>query len=182
MEIEIRAKIENLTNLKKKLINLGATLGTQRRQFDVIYKKKGEEGTDQGPGSYILRIRDSDKGKFLTFKALTERRGVWEEYELKIDNVKEAKKILEKIGFIKALTLTKERTPGKLDEFNFNLDNIKELGSYIEVELIDDDGRKAQEKIKQLLFKLGISENQLERRGYPEIIFEAQGMRFNGQK
>lgn len=80
------------------------------------------------------------------------------------------------------MTLTKERIPGKLGEFSFNLDNIKELGLYIEVELIDEDGKRAQDKIKQLLFKLGISENQLERRGYIEIIFEAQGMKFNGQK
>lgn len=182
MEVEIRAKIENLTDLKERLIDLGAEFGVQRKQFDAIYKRKGKERDTQGPGSYILRIRDSDNGKFLTFKALTERQGAWEEYELEIDNVKEAKKILQRIDFVEVLTLTKERISGKLGEFNFNLDNIKELGSYIEVELISNNSKEAQDKIKQFLFRLGISEEQLERRGYVEIIFESLGVKSSGQK
>lgn len=182
MEVEIKAKLKNLSDIKNKLLKLGAKLGKSKKQLDVFYKPKNEVKSTLRPGLYILRIRESGDDKLLTFKALTPIKGVWEEYEVKIDNIKEMQKILEKLGLVKVFTIHKIRIPGKLGDFEFNLDKVEELGNYIEIGLIAKDGGKAQHKIRELYSKLGIRDNQLERRGYGEIISAQIGIKSNGIK
>ena len=182
MEVEIKAKLKNLLGVKNKLLKLGAKLGKSKKQTDVFYKPKNEVRSTLRPGLYILRVGESANDKFLTFKALTSIKGVWEEYEVGIDNIKETQKILEKIGLVKVFSIEKIRIPGHLGKFEFNLDKVKELGFFIEIGLIAEDGEKAQNKIKELYSKLGISEGQLERRGYGELVAAKMGIKSNGIK
>ncbi len=182
MEGEIKAKLKNLSGIKNKLLKLGAKLGKSKKQLDIFYKPKNEVRSTLRPGLYILRIRESGNDKFLTFKALTPVKGVWEEDETRIDNVKEMQKILEKLGLVKVFSIEKIRIPGQLGKFKFNLDKVKEIGSYVEVELIDKNGERAQNKIRELYSELGISEQQLERRGYGEIVSAKMGIKSNGVK
>ncbi len=182
MEVEIKAKLKNLSIVKNKLLKLGAKLGKSKKQLDNFYKSKNKARSTLKPGSYILRIRESGNDKFLTFKALTPIKGVWEEYEVRIDSTKEMQKILEKLDLIKVFSIEKLRIPGKLGEFEFNLDKVKGLGSFIEIGLIAKDGEKAQNKIIELFSKLGISKKQLERRGYGEIVSAKMGIKSNGIK
>ena len=182
MEVEIKAKLKNLVSVKNKLLELGAKLGKSKKQIDIFYKPKNEVRATLKPSSYILRVRESGDDKFLTFKALTPIKGVWEEYEVRIDNTKEIQKILERIGLVKVFSIEKIRIPGHLGKFEFNLDKVKELGSFIEIGLIAKDGEKAQNKIKELYSKLGISEKQLERRGYGELVAAKMGIKSNGIK
>lgn len=182
MEVEIKVKLKNLNSIKNKLLKLGAKLGKSKKQIDIFYKPKNKVRSTLKPGSFILRIRQSGKDKFLTFKALTSIKGVWEEYEVQIDNVREMQKIIEKLGLVKIFSLEKIRIPGRLEKFELNLDKVKELGSYMEIELIDKDGIRAQNKIRELFLKLGVSENQLERRGYGEIVSAKMGIKSKGIK
>lgn len=181
MEVEVKAKVDNLEQIRDKLKSLGASFDKVKREEDFYYKFASEIHNFE-PGSFILRVRDSGKGRFLTFKAFTDRYGVWDEHEVKIDDAKEMKIILEKSGFTLAYTITKERISGKLDKLSFNLDRVKELGDYIEVELVSHEAEKAQAIIKDFLKSLGIRDNQLDRRGYPEIVAAKQGFYSKGQK
>ena len=182
MEVEIKAKVKNFTNIKNKLIKFGAKLERRKKQVDIFYKPKKEVRSTLRPGSYILRTRESGNDKFLTFKALTPIKGAWEEYEVRIDNTKEMQKILERLDLVRVFSINKIRISAQLGDFELNLDRVKELGNYIEIGLIDTDGEKAQNKIIELYSKLGISEKQLERRGYGEIIIANMGIKSNGIK
>jgi len=182
MEVEIKAKLKNLSAIKNKLLKLGAKLGKSKEQLDIFYKPKNKVLATLRPGSYILRVRESGNDKFLTFKALTPIKGVWEEYEVKIDNTKEIQKILEKLGLVKVFSIEKTRIPGHLGKFEFNLDKVKELGSFFEIGLIARDGERAQNEIRELFSQLGISEKQLERRGYGELVTTKMGIKSNGIK
>lgn len=181
MEVEVKAKVDNLDEIKDKLKSLGASFGEVKREEDFYYKIEGEIHNFE-PGSFTLRVRDSIEEKSLTYKAFTNRYGIWDEHKVEIDNIEEMKRILEKAKFSLAYTVCKERLSGKLNEFSFNLDKVKGLGNYIEVELISNDAKKDQEKIKDFLRSLGIKDNQFERRGYPEIIAGKDGFHSHGQK
>ena len=148
-------------------------------QQDIIFKPKGKEYTPQGPGDFILRIRKSIKN-FLTFKALTENAGVWVEHETEISNVDETEQMLLKTGFSKTITMTKDRISGKIDDLEICLDNIRELGTFIEIEAISDDELEAKNKIVGLLKKIGHSEKEIIHKGYVAILFEKKGAVFNG--
>jgi len=52
----------------------------------------------------------------------------------------------------------------------------------LEVEVIGTDGEKLQAEIKEFFKKLGLPQSDIERRGYPEIVMEEQGVKFIGQK
>jgi len=182
MEVEIKAKLKNLSVIKNKFLKLGAKLGKSKKQLDIFYKPKNEVLSTLKPGSYILRVRKSGNDKLLTFKALTPIKGVWEEYEVGIDNTKEIQKILEKLGLVKVFSIEKTRIPGHLGKFEFNLDKVKELGVFIEIGLVAKNGENAQNEIRKLFLELGISEEQLERRGYGEIISAKMGIKSNGIK
>lgn len=175
MEVEIKAKINDLEAIKAKLKDIGASFETPKKQLDIYFMNKERDMGFFRIGDFIVRIRKCEKGKFLTYKEITERRGVWKEYETKIDNIEDTDLILKGIGLREVFRINKNRVSGSLGKFSFNLDNVKELGKFIEVELIDDDGEKAQEEIKDFFKKLGISEKQLERKGYGELWQEKHG-------
>ncbi len=179
MEVEIRAKVKDPKEIRRKLEAMGAEFGKEKKQVDYIFKRKGEEKKEQKPGDFILRIRDSDKKTF-TFKALTDVTGAWEEYQTAIDSPEQMRKILEKIGFTNSLTMTKKRTQAKLDDFEVCLDNVKGLGPHIEVELQSEDKNEAKKRILELLGKMGINEGDVEHKGYVTLLFEKQGVKYKG--
>lgn len=97
-----------------------------------------------------------------------------------IENPVEMHKILEMIGFSRVLTMTKTRIPGRLGEFELCLDDIKELGTHLEVALDAPDGNLAKRKIVAFLKKLGFSEKEIIHKGYVAMLFERLGVKFEG--
>jgi len=184
MEVEIKAKIEDFKDLKSKLKKLGATFEESKKQLDTYFVDKNRDSGIIKIGDFITRIRECEKGKFLTYKEITGKWGVWEELETGIDNTEETAKILKRLGLRELFRLNKNRISGKTEKFKFNLDKVEKLGDYIEVELISDNGEKAQEEIKGLFKRLEIEENQLERRGYGELwqIAHGGGIKYDEQK
>ena len=180
-EIEVKVKIESVEAVKKKLEGIGVKWEKAKTQVDSYFRLKDLVNAVQKPGSYILRIR-RDAKNFFTLKALTDRRGVWDEYETGISDPDQLEKILTKIGFVNVLTLHKIRTSGKYKDLSLEIDEIKELANYLEAEAIGTNGEKLQEKIKKLFLSLGLKEKNVERRGYPEIILESRGYKYEGQK
>lgn len=180
MEIEVKVKLDDVGKLKKDIENLGATWSGIKIQVDAYYKAKDDVTAVQKPGSFILRVRRDSKNK-LTFKAFTDRRGVWEEIETVIEDPDAMEKILEKSGFVNVLTLHKKRTSSKYQQFSLEIDEIEELGSFLEAEIIGEDGEKLQAEIKEFFLSLGLSPEKIDRRGYPEMIFEERGQKFEGQ-
>jgi adenylate cyclase class 2 len=181
MEIEVKAKVSSLIMIKKKLQKRGVHFGKPDKQVDHYFKQKGKEKEPQGPGSALLRVRESGKRLELTVKKLTDRKGVWEEYEVTASD-KNIFKILHAIGFVEVFTITKTRTEGTYKQYQICLDNIKELGNYIEVEKFGTNGEKIQKEIIFFLTSLGIQEKQIERRGYAQILFMNMGVKYKREK
>lgn len=154
MEIEARVKVENLEDLKQKLLGMGAELGGSEEQYDAIYKQKGREMELQRAGSFILRIRKvSGKDAILTFKALTEVTGSWKEHETTIGDAEEMHKMLKEIGYVVSLQVSKKREHLKLRDINICLDDVKEMGTHIELEVISENSDEGRRKLVELLDK-----------------------------
>ncbi len=180
MEIEVKVKLNNLAKLRKDIENLGVAWSEPKTQVDAYYKYKTDIGKIEGPGSFILRVRRDSKNK-LTFKAFTDRRGVWEEIETGIEDPAATEKILEKTGFVNVLTLHKKRSSTHYQQFSLEIDEIEELGNFLEAEVIGEDGEKLQGEIKEFFLSLGLDADKIDRRGYPEMYFEARGHKYAGQ-
>lgn len=181
-EVEMRFKCNDLEAFKSNLIKMGARLSMPIAQEDILFKKKGTERSEQKPGDFILRIRRTKDKKFLALKGLTEIRGAWIEHELEINDPEAAEKMLNVMGYARWLEITKTRQIARLDGFEICIDDVKQLGPYVEVSLFAEDTEKARNKIRQFISGFGISEKESESRGYPEIIGEALGIKFSGMR
>jgi predicted adenylyl cyclase CyaB len=180
MEIETKIKTSDLSGIRTRLEALGAKFTHTVKQSDEYYKQKGKEMETQKPGSYILRIREQPGKSKFTIKVLTETTGAWIEHETEIEKPAELRRILELAGFSKLFTINKERTYGKLDNFEICLDKVKELGNYAEFEIIAEDAAEGKRTIHELFKKLKVSEKDIEHRGYAAIISQNMGVKFEG--
>src|SRR4030042_2915650 len=170
-EIEVKIKLDDVSQAKKKIAALGVLWSKPQTLIDKYFRPKGKERETQRPGSFVVRIRRANENS-LTIKGLTNRRGVWEEYETKIGDAEAMEKILDKLGYNCVLTFHKKRTSARYRDFGLEIDEGEELGNYLEVEAIGTDGEKLQEEIKELFKRLELPESNIERRGYPEIVME----------
>ena len=184
MEVEVKARVKDMVSLKKKLESMGARFGEEVEQTDEYFKQKGFDSRPEGPGSWIMRIRESGGSKTLTFKSLTEVTGAWNEHETGIEDGDEARKILQSMGLINVFTLHKKRVHGSMAGFEVLLDDVKELGRFMEVALdaSDRDKEMARERIIRFIKETGIKENDIEKRGYGEIMGERMGHKFHGMR
>lgn len=180
MEIEVRVKVDSLERVKLELVKLGALFSYKESQEDFIFKREEDLRAVQKAGSFLVRIRKTDTSAKFTFKALTETAGSWIEHETKISDPSEMREILLNIGFVEALQMHKEREHGSIEDINICLDSIKELGEYLELEIVSDNVQEGKRKLSDLLKRLGYSEEEMIHDGYVAILFKKQGVVFDG--
>jgi predicted adenylyl cyclase CyaB len=183
MEVESKVRLTDaeVSQLLERLTELGVKLGPAQLQRDVYYKEAGFRGKIQGTDGYILRIRYSGERSTLNMKRLTTEEGVWTEVETQVADGHAVEKIIKTIGLEHAVNVTKDRRSGETDGLEVVIDDIEELGTFLELAVEGDelDVATARQKINTFLSKLGIAEDRVEYRGYPTILLEQQGVVFS---
>ena len=169
MEIEIRAFVDNLESIEKKL-KLMKVKKTEITQIkDIWYGPKDassyEDVKMDHVGSYGLRLRqEKDKPAELNVKAIITHgdHNVFDEAETNINNIDQMKTILKLIGLKPFCVLEKKRTTYSLDNMKINLEDIKGFEPCIEIEILaDEDFDKHKEKIHKMIEKLGIKNKDI---------------------
>lgn len=96
------------------------------------------------------------------------------EIEVSIDNVDAYIELLYALGFREVLTIKKTREKYYVEKgVTITLDEIEDLGKFVEIEKLEKDERKIKEEVKRLkmiLESLGIK--QFERKSYLELLIE----------
>lgn len=157
IEIEIRAKAP--ADIAKTLIRLGAKKIKEYSQLDEYYMFR--EG-------FIFRIRNN---KIFTIKCnVDDRDNGWYEWESEIKKAEKLKDILLKCGFKLFGVIDKRRRHYKYGEFEINLDDVKGLGEFVELEIFHQNKDVGLKRIKNLMHKMGIK--KLINKGYINIIRE----------
>ncbi|MFH1774695.1 MAG: class IV adenylate cyclase [Methanobacteriota archaeon] len=170
LEIEAKARVSNQGKIKSKLIELGAKFLKKEEQEDIYFDHPAR---DFAKSDEALRIRKIGKDSYLTYKGpkldkLTKTR---EEHEFKFSGFEEAKEILKKLKFREVATIRKQREYYALQNFIIALDEVEDLGSFIEVE--KKAGHYTPEEIIAFLKKLGVEDGSIERRSYLELILKS---------
>jgi adenylate cyclase, class 2 len=183
IEVEIKVKINNFEEIKKKVSSLGK-LVKSIKQIDNYYVPFHRDFFAKKPHpDEWLRIRTNpDRVVFEYDKSINKRadgeQDYAEEYETEISNSEEFKKILEFLDFKMVATVEKHREYWMCGNIEVALDKIKELGSFIEAEAIGNFKNKKEAKIACIKFleNLGIKdvENIQIKKGYPQLLLELQ--------
>lgn len=175
-EIEVKLRVENLSQLESNLKEKGCVLSAQINQHDTVYSRGGtSEWESAKEGDIILRIRNQD-GK-IEFNLKQQKSSELDnlEYETEVENAESLHKILITLGWHPEVEVKKIRRKGKFGEYEICLDEVEELGSFVELEKLTNeeaDPTKVQEELLEVVESLGISRSDLEVRGYDTMIFQ----------
>ncbi len=172
IEIEVKACVEEPKHLERAIIALGATPIGIENQADTYYNSKYSdfEKTDEA-----LRIRAQDGKYFLTYKGpkLDNVSKTRKEFQIEINDADNMGSILSSLGFFPVATITKKRKNYRLGDFNIALDEVRNLGNFIEIELPAKDSKYYEEKVESIfkfIEKLGINRKSTIRKSYLEMI------------
>ena len=181
IEVEIKVKVDNLKEIKKKVSKIGKLIKAIK-QIDDYYTPSHRNFFTQKPhATEFLRIRTNpDKVVFEYDRSINKRANgehdYAEEYETEILDKKEFEKILGFLDFKKVLTVTKNREYWMCGKIEVALDTIKELGTFVEAEAKGDfkDEKEAKKECIKFLENLGIKNvaKTAIHKGYSTMLFD----------
>jgi len=168
-EIEIGARI-NFDVIEKKLISLGAVKQKDQRQVDTICQLSHRElGRHE-----VVRLREKSGEVEITYKEpILKKVDVVSRREISFrTSAEEGKMFLEALGAKPLVVVDKVRRIYKLKDFNIGLDKVKDLGEFIEIELMGANKEIARKRILSLMEKLDINVNSLMGKPYFLMLLE----------
>jgi len=176
-EIEAKIKVAALEPIAGKLKELGAQFLHTTQQTDTYFMDTHKLLHKNDCG---LRIRrqsiDGNQSAFLTFKGAREKTKYKSrsEHETGIGDPDAAENILEGLGYQKRLTVEKKRSVWRLDNCEVCLDELPELGCFVEVEGPDE------ETISSVLAKLNLQNQPHISKGYASMTAQILKQTENG--
>ena len=186
IEIKIRLSPTDLQTLQAWLSN-NATAGPVQEQTDIYvenpaapYFTRDSLGNIQA--LKYLRLRTSPNGKsILTFKdwdtPISESgdRLFCYEHETVVDNPSATLEILKGTGFTSHYRIQKKRSYFYHTDFEFALDQISQLGAFLEIEVKTrqfTDPAQERQRLIDLANQIGLSDTTLINRGYILLLFD----------
>jgi adenylate cyclase class 2 len=180
-EVEQKFPMGQPAAMEAALRHLGAKFSTAVVQIDRYFAHPARDfaRTDEA-----LRIRQVGERNLITYKGakLDSTTKTRREIELPLAegaaSAEQWASLLIALGFAPAGVVRKTRRAAGLEfggwHFDIALDEVDELGNFIELELAGDEGNldAARDALAQLAARLGLAQN--ERRSYLELLLERQ--------
>ena len=174
IEVETKLKIDCTEHIEERIKELIGEYKGEKTEIDLYFDHPNMQILS---GGRALRVRDADGKYRLTYKGpkkddeTTSR----EEIEIGIESASEMIKILDELGFYELCQVKKLRKTYHLEDLIITLDNVTDLGAFIEVEgkASNDQKFKAKkDEIFKLLKKLGLSTSAISQRSYLEMLLD----------
>jgi len=169
IEVEIKAYLndESLNSFYK----LAPTLISSLTQSDVYYDAPNRDfkKTDEA-----LRVRVSNGHAEVTYKGpkIDTETKARKEINVKVDYQK-FKNILEVLNFKRIKSVDKIRRQYECEGLSVMIDEVRDLGRFLEVEvLVEDNIEAAKERIFSLLKRIGLDKEKLTRESYLELLLK----------
>ncbi len=169
IETEIKIKIDK--GKYQSLISFmddNAEFINESNHLDVYYEPAHRRFTDKEIIREWLRIGKRGNKNIITYKNWHDVH--CDEYEVEIDDIDKMHKIFDVLNFKKISKVDKKRRKYiYLDKYEISLDNVKELGYFIEIEVIEYDKHIMQEYdgLLKLAKDLDLNLDDIDKKGYP---------------
>jgi len=176
-EVEQKFRINDVQAIRSSLDQLGVLWHEPIHQVDRYFNHPAR---DFGRTDEALRLRQVGEQNFITYKgpkidATTKTR---RELELPLPGGAEVSRqfseLLKALGFVPVATVSKARQPGSMPwsghEVDVALDQVQDLGWFVEFELSADDGGLDAAKAALATLSERLNLGASERRSYLELI------------
>ena len=184
IEVETKLKIDSITPIEDRIKELNGDYKGEKTEIDLYFDHLDMQILS---GGGALRVRDTGGKYRLTYKGpkkddeTTSR----DEIEIGIESASEMIKILDELGFYELCRVKKLRKTYLLEDLIITLDDVTDLGEFIEVEGKASDDQEFKEKkdeIFKLLKKLRLSTVEISQRSYLEMLLDGKRRLSNIEK
>ena len=169
--IEVESKFKLASDITRD--NLIAMLKSQfiapissKRQIDAVFLLPEQVDAPIVPGSKVMRVRDvlnPETGELqqslMTLKIESQTKLASDEYEFTVDDGNTARQMLTALGWQKVVTVDKIRLESKTEDYTICIDEVAELGLFIELEVLTEDSavvKNIQQQMYNFLKSLNI--------------------------
>lgn len=179
VEIEIQVKIEKTKSLSEFLEKKAEFKG-ENHQIDEYFSPPHRDFIKVRPVREWLRLRDSGGKYSLNYKNWhfdgSGKSNYCDEYESKLDNLEQVRKILETFNFKLIVTVDKLRKTWLYKDYEIDIDSVKGLGDFVEIEYVSKNEKANPQKItkEMISFLKELDCGKIERNylGYPfQLLF-----------
>ncbi len=182
MDREIEVKLEITEKDYEKYLSLLLENGfnhTKKEQNDIYFSPKHRPFFGGDIDDECLRIRIMSDKYILSYKKIffgdSDDDIHLEEHESDVSNLEQTIKILECLDIERVLTLHKIRDSFMYEDiFEISLDNVFDLGYFIEIEVKDNtlSIEEANHKLKDLISSLNLSLSHRNLDGYANMLYQ----------
>ena len=184
IEIELKFPLKN----PEKVIEFLNSNANQNKkdisQKDIYYNAPHRNFVKVKYPYEWLRIRETKKGFSLDYKHFHPENvkvtDYCDEFETKIENVESLKKIFLNLDFKELICVDKTRSTWNYKDVEIAIDEVKGLGSFIELELKKEveNPKEGKEYLYSILKELYADVGEEDLRGYPFKLLENKGYKF----
>lgn len=143
-EIEILVRVNDDINKVKEVLKKYKYIGLKHTIDEYYYdpKRKKLKPDKNNQLSHCLRLRRKNKEYYITYKDDVFQDGKWlysNEYETRVESLKILKQIIRKLGLKKFIEINNKKEIYLTDKYEIALENVKDLGLFLEVEYSTND-------------------------------------------
>lgn len=164
-EVEVKFKLNNTVygDVVDKISNQYSIELSEKLQNDAVFLLPEQIDKPIVVGSKIMRIRRvkdiSGEKEIMTLKVQTAQTLVSDEYEFDISSGDMAERMLVALGWEKDVDVVKKRSEGLVSGYGVCVDQVEQLGVFIELEKIAENSDQEtimsiQEEMKSFLHAL----------------------------
>jgi adenylate cyclase class 2 len=168
VEIEAKVRVADFTTLRRRLRELGAKSLGKNREINRFYDTPNHALRRKDSGVRIRTSVHSDKGvsHVVTFKGPRQasKYKLREELEFTTDDPDATAAVFERLGYQFELSFEKRRESWQLGRCKIELDELPQLGKFLEVE------GPSERVIGPVLAKLGLQDQPSLTRGYASMV------------
>jgi len=177
VEVEIQVIIKNPERVETRLNKVGKFIKS-RKQVDKYFVPPQRDFFVKDMPDEYLRVRYEEDRNHLNYSFLHFGEDGWlrstDEYETLVDTPEIVEEIFKKIGLILKVTVEKTRKYFDCGDFEVTLDQIEDLGDFMEVEAKKDFGGvdKTRQACSDFLNSLDVEYETKKDMGYPRMLYK----------
>ncbi len=167
-EVEVKIELENIQAVQEILEAQGCQFSDPLIQRDLVYIPTSVPTVPCPAGTNVLRIRMQEGMFLLTLKRSDPGNHLSKlEHELEISSFEEMDKIIKLLDFKLVADTTKTRQKCKINGYEICLDEVNNLGKFLEIEkMTDQDPSGVQQEMIAFLQGLGVDTSKRMTVGY----------------
>ncbi len=177
-EIEVKAKLTDKKGTIEKLKSLGCVFSKPVTQEDTVYVEKMGSLETFLSNTAFLRIRVKDGVKIIF--TVKRRTGALQaiEHEVEVSSKSELEGMLSLMGYTVAVVVNKVRITTEYNGCEICIDEVKDLGTFIEMEKMVEEGdfEQIQKELFTFLMSVGIAEKDRAFAGYDILMLQKKGV------